>query len=182
MKSGVIAIAYETVTSVHGDLPLLSPMSQVAGRLSIQAGAHCLEKSQGGSGILLGGVPGVPPGKVIVIGGGVVGTNAIRIAMGMEAQVTVLDKSLYRLQELDFQFGGRLATAYASTANIEQSVTEADLVIGAVLIAGEAAPKLVTSVHADSKCVLVQSSSMSLSTRAVVLKPAGRPPTIILLI
>ena len=97
MKSGVIAIAYETVTSVHGDLPLLSPMSQVAGRLSIQAGAHCLEKSQGGSGILLGGVPGVPPGKVTVIGGGVVGTNAVRIAMGMEAQVTVLDKSLYRL-------------------------------------------------------------------------------------
>jgi alanine dehydrogenase len=144
LKSGCIAIAYETVTSVHGDLPLLSPMSQVAGRLSIQAGAHCLEKSQGGSGILLGGVPGVPPGKVTVIGGGVVGTNAVRIAMGLEAKVTVLDKSLYRLQELDFQFGGRLTTAYASTANIEHSVTDADLVIGAVLTPGAAAPKLVT--------------------------------------
>lgn len=144
LKSECIAIAYETVTSPQGDLPLLSPMSQVAGRLSIQAGAHCLEKSQGGSGILLGGVPGVPPGKVVVIGGGVVGTNAIRMAMGLEAKVTVLDKSLYRLQELDFQFGGRLTTAYASYANIEQFVSDADLVIGAVLIAGEAAPKLVT--------------------------------------
>lgn len=144
MKSGCIAIAYETVTSVQGDLPLLSPMSQVAGRLSIQAGAHCLEKAQGGSGILLGGVPGVPAGKVVVIGGGVVGTNAIRMAMGLEAKVTVLDKSLYRLQELDFQFGGRLTTAYASAANLEQFVVDADLVIGAVLIAGEAAPRLVT--------------------------------------
>jgi len=144
IESGCIAIAYETVTSTQGDLPLLSPMSQVAGRLSIQAGAHCLEKSQNGSGILLGGVPGVPPGKVVVIGGGVVGTNAIRMAMGLEAKVTVLDKSLFRLQELDFQFGGRLTTAYASAANIEQFVTDADLVIGAVLIAGEAAPKLVT--------------------------------------
>lgn len=144
MNSGCIGIAYETVTSVHGDLPLLSPMSQVAGRLSIQAGAHCLEKSQGGSGILLGGVPGVPPGKVAVIGGGVVGTNAARIAMGMEAKVTILDKSLHRLQDLDFQFGGRLTTAFANAENIEQFVTDADLVIGAVLVAGEAAPKLVT--------------------------------------
>ncbi len=144
IQSGCIAIAYETVTGTRGDLPLLSPMSQVAGRLSIQAGAHCLEKSQGGSGILLGGVPGVPPGKVVVIGGGVVGTNAIRMAMGLEAKVTVLDKSLYRLQELDFQFGGRVTTAYASAANIEQFVTDADLVIGAVLTAGEAAPKVVT--------------------------------------
>jgi len=144
MASGCIAIAYETVTSARGDLPLLSPMSQVAGRLSIQAGANCLEKARGGSGILLGGVPGVPSGKVVVIGGGVVGTNAIRMATGLEAQVTVLDKSLHRLQELDFQFGGRLTTAYASKANIEQYVTDADLVIGAVLIAGEAAPRLVT--------------------------------------
>ncbi|MBS0350662.1 MAG: alanine dehydrogenase [Proteobacteria bacterium] len=143
IKSGCIAVAYETVTGIHGDLPLLSPMSQVAGRLSIQAGAHCLEKSQGGSGILLGGVPGVPPAKVVVIGGGVVGTNAIRMAMGLEAKVTVLDKSLYRLQELDFQFGGRITTAYASAANMEQFVIDADLVIGAVLVAGEAAPKLV---------------------------------------
>src|SRR5262249_23740296 len=141
---GCTAIAYETVTSRHGDLPLLSPMSQVAGRLSIQAGAHCLEKSQGGSGILLGGVPGVHPGKVVVIGGGVVGTNAIRMSIGLEAIVKVLDKSLYRLQELDFQFGNRLITAYANNANIEQYVTDADLVVGAVLVAGEAAPKMVT--------------------------------------
>lgn len=144
LASGCIAIAYETVTGKHGDLPLLSPMSQVAGRLSIQAGAHCLEKSQGGSGILLGGVPGVPPAKVVVIGGGVVGTNAIRMAIGLEAIVTVLDKSLYRLQELDSQFGNRLVTAYASAANVEQYVTDADLVIGAVLIAGEASPKIVS--------------------------------------
>ncbi len=143
LSSGCIAIAYETVTGKHDDLPLLSPMSQVAGRLSIQAGAHCLEKSQGGSGILLGGVPGVHPAKVVVIGGGVVGTHAIRMAIGMEAIVTVLDKSLYRLQELDMQFGGRLNTAYATTANIEEFVADADLVVGAVLIAGEAAPKLV---------------------------------------
>lgn len=144
IKSGCIAIAYETVTGKHGDLPLLSPMSQVAGRLSIQAGAHCLEKSQGGSGILLGGVPGVHPGKVVIIGGGVVGTNAIRMAIGLEAIVTVLDKSLYRLQELDFQFGNRLNTVYATATNIEEYVTDADLVVGAVLIAGEAAPRLVT--------------------------------------
>lgn len=144
MASGCIAIAYETVTDVHGGLPLLSPMSQVAGRLSIQAGAHCLEKSQGGSGVLLGGVPGVNQGKVVVIGGGVVGTNAVRMAMGKEADVTVLDKSLRRLQELDFEFGGRLHTLYASTSNIEECVTDADLVVGAVLLPGKAAPRLVS--------------------------------------
>ena len=119
LKSGCVAIAYETVTDKHGGLPLLTPMSQVAGRLAVQVGAHCLEKSQGGSGVLLGGVPGVHPGRVVVIGGGVVGTNAIRMAMGKETQVIVLDKSLYRLQELDFEFGGRLNTLYASAANIE---------------------------------------------------------------
>lgn len=144
INSGCIAIAYETVTDANGGLPLLSPMSQVAGRLSVQAGASCLEKSKGGSGVLLGGVPGVYSGKVTVIGGGVVGTNAIRMAMGKEAQVTVLDKSLKRLQELDFQFGGRLNTAYASLASLEEHVSSADLVIGAVLIPGRAAPKLVT--------------------------------------
>ncbi len=143
LRSGCIAIAYETVTGKRGDLPLLSPMSQVAGRLSIQAGAKCLEKSQGGSGILLGGVPGVSQGKVTILGGGVVGTNALRMAVGIGAEVTVIDKSLYRLQELDDQFEGRIKTAYASTASIEQAVIEADLVVGAVLIAGEAAPKLV---------------------------------------
>ncbi len=144
IKSGCIAVAYETVTDDTGALPLLSPMSQVAGRLSIQAGAASLEKSKGGSGVLLGGVPGVYSGKVTVIGGGVVGTNAIRMAMGKEAQVTVLDKSLRRLQELDFQFGGRLNTAYASLASIEEHVTSADLVVGAVLLPGRAAPKLIT--------------------------------------
>ena len=139
-----IAIAYETITGPCGGLPLLSPMSEVAGRLSVQAGAHCLEKGQGGRGVLLGGVPGVAPGRVVVIGGGVVGTNAVRMAMGQEAQVTVLDKSLKRLQELDLQFGSKLNTIYATTSSIEEYVLQADLVIGAVLIPGKAAPKLLT--------------------------------------
>ncbi len=143
MDSGCIAIAYETVTDNRNTLPLLTPMSQVAGRLSIQVGAHSLLKYNGGSGLLLGGVPGVAAAKVVVIGGGVVGTNAIRIAMGMEADVTVLDVSHPRLEQLDFQFGGRLNTAYASRANLEQYVKNADLVIGAVLIPGKAAPSLV---------------------------------------
>lgn len=143
IKSRCIAIAYETVTSEQGGLPLLSPMSQVAGRLSIQVGAHCLEKPQGGSGVLLGGVPGVSSGRVVVIGGGVVGTNAIKMAVGREVNVTVLDKSLHRLQELDFMFGGRVNTAYATMASIEEHVIQADLVIGAVLVPGQAAPKLV---------------------------------------
>ena len=144
MKSGCIAIAYETVTDSHGGLPLLIPMSQVAGRLSVQAGAHCLEKSQGGSGVLLGGVPGVTPGKVVVIGGGVVGTNAVRMAIGKESIVTVLDRSLHRLQELDFEFGGRLNTLYSSASNVEECVREADLVVGAVLLPGKAAPRIVS--------------------------------------
>ena len=144
MASGCIAIAYETVTAQNGSLPLLSPMSQVAGRLSVQAGSTCLTKPNGGCGVLLGGVPGVYPGKVVVIGGGVVGTNAVRMAMGKEARVTVLDRSLDRLQELDYQYGGRLNTAYSTTASIEEYVTAADLVIGAVLVPGKAAPKLVT--------------------------------------
>jgi alanine dehydrogenase len=144
MSSGCVAIAYETVTDHRGGLPLLTPMSQVAGRLSIQAGAHCLEKRQGGSGVLLGGVPGVDPGKVVVIGGGVVGTNAVRMAMGKEAIVSVLDTSLHRLQELDFEFGGRLRTLYASASNVEECVADADLVVGAVLIPGKHAPRIVT--------------------------------------
>lgn len=143
-ESGVTAIAYETVTQNDGGLPLLTPMSQVAGRMSIQAGAHCLEMAQGGSGVLLGGVPGVAPANVVVIGGGVVGTNAIRMAMGMEARVTVLDKSLTRLRELDFQFGSKLSTIYATSEALDKYVTEADLVIGAVLVPGATAPKLVT--------------------------------------
>lgn len=142
--SGCTAIAYETVTDDKGGLPLLAPMSEVAGRLSIQAGAHCLEKRQGGIGVLLGGVPGVEPALVVVIGGGVVGTNAIRMAMGLEARVVVLDKSLDRLQKLDMQFGSKVNTIYATVDNIEKHVLNADLVIGAVLIPGAAAPKLVT--------------------------------------
>lgn len=143
-ESGVTAIAYETVTQNDGGLPLLTPMSQVAGRMSIQAGAHCLEMAQGGSGVLLGGVPGVAPANVVVIGGGVVGTNAVRMAMGMEARVTVLDKSLSRLRELDFQFGSKLNTIYATVEALEHYIAEADLVVGAVLVPGAAAPKLLT--------------------------------------
>jgi alanine dehydrogenase len=144
LESGCTAIAYETVSDAHNGLPLLVPMSQVAGRMSIQAGAHCLEKAAGGSGMLLGGVPGVAPAEVVVIGGGVVGTNAVRMAMGMEASVTVLDKSLNRLRELDFQFGSKLNTIYATNEQLEHYVTQADLVVGAVLVAGAKAPKLVT--------------------------------------
>ena len=143
LKSKCTAIAYETVTDALGGLPLLSPMSQVAGRLSIQVGSASLEKSHGGSGVLLGGVPGVYPGKVTVIGGGVVGTNAVRMAMGREAQVTVLDTSLNRLQELDLQFGGRLNTVYSTIATLEEQIISSDLVIGAVLLPGRAAPKLI---------------------------------------
>ncbi len=144
IESGATAIAYETVTQSDGGLPLLTPMSQVAGRMAVQAGAHCLEMAQGGSGVLLGGVPGVAPARVLVIGGGVVGTNAVRVAMGMEAYVTVIDKSLQRLQELDFQFGSKLNTIYATEEALEYYVTSADLVIGAVLVPGAAAPKLVS--------------------------------------
>lgn len=144
LESECIAIAYETVTDSIGALPLLTPMSQVAGRLSIQAGAHCLEKARGGSGLLLGGVPGVAPANVVVLGGGVVGTNAVRMAMGLEAHVTVIDKSLRRLKELDFQFGSKLNNIFATKQSVEEYVAEADLVVGAVLIPGGAAPKLVT--------------------------------------
>ena len=144
MDSGAIAIAYETVTNSHGGLPLLSPMSEVAGRMAVQVGAHCLEKEQGGSGMLLGGVPGVAAAKVVIIGGGVSGTNAARMAMGMEAHVTVIDKSLDRLYALDLQFGPMLNTIYSTVDAIETHVVGADLVIGAVLVPGAAAPKLVT--------------------------------------
>ncbi len=144
MASGCVAIAYETVTDKQGRLPLLAPMSEVAGRMSVQVGAHCLEKHQGGSGILLGGVPGVQAGKVVVIGGGVSGTNAVRMAMGMEAQVYVLDRSLARLDELDMRFGPTLNTIYSTVQAVEEHVTTADLVIGAVLVPGSAAPKIVT--------------------------------------
>ncbi len=144
IESGCIAVAYETVTDDRGGLPLLAPMSEVAGRMSVQVGAHCLEKESGGSGMLLGGVPGVAAAKVVIIGGGVSGTNAARMAMGMEASVTVIDKSLGRLYELDLQFGPMLNTIYSTVDAIETHVTGADLVIGAVLLPGMAAPKLVT--------------------------------------
>ncbi|HEY4940236.1 MAG TPA: alanine dehydrogenase [Rhizomicrobium sp.] len=144
LKSGAICIAYETVTDARGGLPLLAPMSEVAGRMSIQAGAHCLEIAQGGRGQLLGGVPGVQAGKVVVLGGGVVGTNAARMAMGLEAHVVVLDVSLQRLKELDEQFGSRLHTAFSTIDALEEHVTSADLVIGGVLLPGAAAPKLIT--------------------------------------
>ncbi|WP_448205080.1 alanine dehydrogenase [Azospirillum sp. sgz302134] len=144
VESGAVAIAYETVTDARGGLPLLAPMSEVAGRMSVQAGAHCLEKAQGGRGVLLGGVPGVPAAKVVVLGGGVVGTNAARMAMGLEAKVVVIDKSLGRLKELDLQFGAKLQTLYSTVDTIEEHVLDADLVIGAVLVPGAEAPKLVT--------------------------------------
>ncbi|OMH33930.1 alanine dehydrogenase [Motiliproteus sp. MSK22-1] len=143
LSSNCTAIAYETVTDALGRLPLLAPMSEVAGRMSVQAGAHCLEISQGGCGTLLGGVPGVYPGRVTVIGGGVVGINAARMALGLGADVTILDRSLDRLKELDGIFGPRLKTLYATVDTIEESVISADLVIGAVLVPGAAAPKLV---------------------------------------
>lgn len=142
--SGCIAIAYETVTNALGGLPLLAPMSEVAGRMAIQAGATSLEITHQGSGILLGGVPGVAPAKVVVIGGGVVGTNAVRVAMGMGARVVVIDKSLERLYQLDLQFGSRIMTIYSTTDSVERHVTTADLVIGAVLIPGGSAPRLVS--------------------------------------
>jgi alanine dehydrogenase len=145
MRSGATCIAYETVTDPRGALPLLAPMSEVAGRMAVQVGAHCLEKEQGGAGVLLGGVPGVAPGKVVVLGGGVSGTNAARMAVGLEASVTIIDRSLPRLKELDLQFGPRATTLFATAAAIEHAVLDADLVIGAVLVPGAAAPKLVST-------------------------------------
>ncbi|KXB31777.1 alanine dehydrogenase [Dechloromonas denitrificans] len=142
LAAGVTAIAYETVTDAHGGLPLLAPMSEVAGRMAVQAGAAHLEKSKGGAGVLLGGVPGVAPGKVAILGGGVVGYNAALIAVGLGAEVTAVDRSLDRLRWLDSQFGNRIRTLYANRANIEASAFDADLVIGAVLVPGAATPHL----------------------------------------
>lgn len=145
MESGCIAIAYETVTSPRGGLPLLAPMSEVAGRMAAQAGAHCLEKAQGGRGVLMGGVPGVLPAKVLVIGGGVSGTNAARVALGMGAEVTILERNIARITQLDDEFRGTgLKTLYSTVDAIERSVQDSDLVIGAVLVPGAAAPKLIT--------------------------------------
>jgi alanine dehydrogenase len=144
VKSGVTAIAYETVTGPGRSLPLLKPMSQVAGRMAIQAGATALEKAHGGRGVLLGGVPGVAPGKVVVIGGGVVGFNAAQMAVGLGADVTILDRDPEVLEKLDNHFAGRASTIYSGKATLAALVADADLVIGAVLIPGAAAPKLVT--------------------------------------
>ncbi|MBH9553781.1 alanine dehydrogenase [Inhella gelatinilytica] len=143
IASGCTAIAYETITDSRGGLPLLAPMSEVAGRMAIQVGAVALQKANGGRGVLLGGVPGVAPAKVVVIGGGVVGTHAARMAMGLGAEVVVLDRSLPRLRQLDEVFGGRLVTQYANIDNTEAAVLSADLVIGAVLVPGASAPKLI---------------------------------------
>jgi len=147
INSGSTCIAYETVTNNQGTLPLLAPMSEIAGRMSIQAGAQALEKAKGGSGVLLGGVPGVKPGKVLIIGGGVVGTNAAQMAVGLGADVTILDKNLTRLRELDVQFGSRIKTIYATEHSVNELVEEADLIIGAVLVPGGAAPKIITEAH-----------------------------------
>jgi alanine dehydrogenase len=158
MKSGATAIAYETVTAPDGSLPLLTPMSEVAGRMAVQVGAHYLQKANGGRGVLMGGVAGVPAANVVVVGGGVSGTHAVEMAHGLRADVTVLDRSIRRLRELDVQFHGSVRTLFSTTETIERSVREADLVIGAVLVPGAAAPKLVTaamirSMHAGSVVV-----------------------------
>lgn len=144
MKSGATCIAYETVTDRDGRLPLLKPMSEVAGRMSIQVGAYFLEKAHGGRGVLMGGVPGVQPASVVILGAGVSGYNAAQIAVGMRARVQVFDKNPTRLEELDREFNGRLETVYSTSAAIAEAIKEADVVVGAVLVAGAAAPKLIT--------------------------------------
>lgn len=144
IQSECVAIAYETVTDARGGLPLLAPMSEVAGRMSIQVGASMLEKGRGGAGILLGGVAGVEPARVVILGGGVVGANAARIAVGMGADVTIVDKNTRRLNELDWEFSGRLKTVFSTFGSVEKLVSQSDLVIGAVLVVGASAPRLVT--------------------------------------
>jgi alanine dehydrogenase len=144
LQSKVVAIAYETVTDAQGRLPLLIPMSEIAGRIAIQVGATCLQMNLGGKGLLLGGVPGVAPARVVVIGGGIVGTESARMALGLGANVTIIDKDLNRLRQLDALFGPSLKTIYSTSYSIEEAVVKADLVIGAVLIPGKLAPKLVT--------------------------------------
>lgn len=144
IEKGVIAIAYETIFDHHKRLPLLTPMSEIAGRLSIQMGAHALQMASGGRGVLLGGVAGVAPGKIVILGGGVVGTEAAKMAVGIGADVYICDNNLNRLRELDNIFGARLKTIYSTQENIEEHIKTADLVIGAVLIPGKKAPKLIT--------------------------------------
>jgi alanine dehydrogenase len=144
IKSGAVCIAYETITGAGGGLPLLAPMSEVAGRMAVQAGAAHLEKSKGGMGVLLGGVPGVPAAHVVILGAGVVGTHALQMAVGMGARVSVLDKNVDRLRQLDLIFGNRIHTIYSNAQSVEDAVLDAELVVGGVLIPGAAAPKLVT--------------------------------------
>jgi alanine dehydrogenase len=144
IQAGVTAIAYETVTAPDGSLPLLTPMSEVAGRMSVQVAAHALQKANGGRGVLLGGVPGVEPGRVVILGGGVAGTHAAEMAVGLRADVTIVDRSVQRLRELSVQFGATVKTVYSTRSAIESLVRTADVVIGAVLIPGAAAPKLIT--------------------------------------
>ena len=147
VNSRAVCVAYETVTDARGGLPLLMPMSQVAGRMAVQAGAHCLEKPQGGRGMLPGGVPGVHPAKIVIIGGGVVGENAAYVALGIGADVTVLDRNVHVLRALNARFGPSLKTIYSTGLTIEEQVLAADIVIGAVLVPGAEAPKLVTADH-----------------------------------
>ena len=147
VQIGITAIAYETVTADDGSLPLLVPMSEVAGRLSVQAGANALLKVNGGRGVLLGGVPGVPPAKVLVVGGGVAGSHAIEMAVGLGADVTVVDRSVPQLKRIDALYGGHVRTVFSTKHAIDSLITEADLVIGAVLVAGAATPKLITEDH-----------------------------------
>ena len=144
IDSGAICIAYETITNAQGGLPLLAPMSEVAGRMAIQAGAAHLEKSKGGMGLLLGGVAGVAPGHVVIIGAGVVGTNAMQMAVGTGARVTVLDKNIDRLRQLDLVYGNRISTVYSNSQSIEEAVISADLVVGGILVPGAAAPKVIS--------------------------------------
>lgn len=181
LRSGCTAIAYETVTDGHGGLPLLAPMSEVAGRMAIQAGAHALEKAQGGSGVLLGGVPGVKPAEVLVIGGGVVGINAARMAMGLHARVTVLDRSLERLKYLDELYGHQLTTLYSTRDAIEQCLPHTDLVIGAVLIPGAAAPKLVSRAQLallrPARCWWTWRSTRAAASRQAMPPPTSNRPT-----
>jgi alanine dehydrogenase len=150
VRSGAVCIAYETVTQAGGGLPLLAPMSEVAGRMSVQAGAHCLEKARGGMGVLLGGVAGVEPAKIVILGGGVVGSNAAQIAVGTGAQVVVIDRNIDVLRRMDRLLGARVTTVYSNQDNVERHVLSADLVIGGVLIPGAAAPKLVTAGMVDA--------------------------------
>jgi len=176
LASGATCIAYETVTDRNGGLPLLAPMSEVAGRLAPQVGAWTLQKANGGRGVLMGGVPGVGPARVVVIGGGVVGTHAARIAAGMGADVTVLDRSLPRLRYLDDIYGGVFNTSYASAGNTIELAREADMIIGAVLIPGAAAPKLISRAQLSELKPGAALVTWRL-TKVAALKPRKRPPT-----